>query len=113
MNLSLLATLAVLIGIGIAFALAVRAIGGNIGLVEDWKKAWRWYSTYAFVFLALLPDLFNGLLQGGYLSGTPVDEKFSWIAKVFIAGAFILRSIRQIKPPALPEWSSSGAPPEG
>lgn len=105
MNLTLLATFALLIGIAIAMALAVRAIGGNITLIDDWKKAWRWYSTYALLFISLLPDLFNGLAAGGYLDGTPIEREFSWALKLVTGGAFLLRIIKQLPKPKLPDWT--------
>lgn len=110
MNLTLLATLAILIGLGIAMALAVRAIGGNFTLVEDWKKAWRYYSTWGMAFVALLPDLWNGLLTAGYLNTDEIPQGFSWSIKIALIGTLIIRQVKQIKPPKLPEWGQRDEP---
>lgn len=79
--------------------LAVRVLGGNFMLVDDWRKAWKFYSTYALAMLALLPDIFNALVAGDYLSGTPVGDQFSAYLKLAAAGTFVLRMIKQVPKP--------------
>ncbi len=105
MNLTLI--LALLVILVLVAALAVRAIGGNITLVEDWTKAWKWYSTYALLFVGALPDVFNALLAGDYLSGTPVSEEFTWWVRAAAGATFVLRSLRQVKPPPAPTFDGS------
>ena len=101
---TIIAILAIVIGLGIAAAVAVRAIGGNVTLVDDWRKAWRYYSTWGWLFVAMLPDLWNGLIAGGYLSMDDVPREFSWAVKLALAGTFFLRQIQQVKAPALPDF---------
>ncbi|GGD45750.1 hypothetical protein [Pseudoxanthomonas indica] len=105
MNLLLL--VALIVAFVVAAALGVRAIGGNITLVEDWKKAWRWYSTYGLILLAAMPDIFNALLAGDYLAGTPVSEEFSWWIRIGAGATFLLRSLNQLKRPDLPKFDST------
>lgn len=102
MNLYLL--LALVVAAAIAGALMVRAIGGNFTLIEDWKKAFTFYSTYALGLVAFLPDIFNGLLSGGYLEGTPVGDQFSLWVKIGAALTFFLRMIKQVPKPQLPKF---------
>ncbi len=84
--------------------LAVRLLGGNIMLVDDWKKSYRWYSTWAIALLAFLPDLLNGLMATGLLDGTPIGEKYNLITKLVCSMAFVLRNLKQVKRPSLPDF---------
>ena len=100
MNIFIL--LLILIALVLVCAVAVRAIGGNFMLVDDWCKAYKFYSTYALGLVAFLPDIFNGLLAGDYLAGTPVSDQFSMWLKIGAGLTFVLRMIKQVKPPASP-----------
>ena len=100
--MSLFAILAIVIALGIAAALAVRAIGGNISLVDDWKKAWSYYSSWGMAFVAFLPDLWNAAISGGYLSDGDVPDTFSWAVKIGLLTTFLIKQIRQVKPPKSP-----------
>ena len=102
MNLILI--LAALVAVVIVGALAVRAIGGNITLVSDWQKAWKWYSTYALALIAFLPEIFNALLAGDYLGGAPVSEDFSFWLKAGAAVTFVLRTLKQVPKPEAPKF---------
>lgn len=102
--MNLLALLAIIIGLGIAAAFAVRAIGGNVTVVDDWRTAWRYYSTWGWAFVALLPDLWNGLLAGGYLDAGDVPQEFSWSIKLALIGTFLLKQVKQVKRPELPDF---------
>ena len=55
--MNLLLFLLLFVAVVIVSALAVRAIGGDLRLIADWKKAWTFYSTWAFVVLGALPDI--------------------------------------------------------
>ncbi len=105
--MNLLIIIALLVAIAVGLVVAVRAIGGNIALVEDWKKAWRWYSTYALILVAALPDIFNALLAGDYLAGSPVSDEFTWWIRIGAGATFLLRSISQVKRPDLPSFDES------
>lgn len=105
MNLYLILALA--IGAVVLGALLVRAIGGNFTLIEDWQKAWKFYSTYALALIAFLPEIFNGILSGGYLDGAPVGEDFSFWLKIGAAATFALRMVKQVPKPAAPDFGNS------
>lgn len=103
MNLmNLLGLLALVIGLAVAAAFAVRALGGNIALVDDWKLAFRYYSTWGWMFVALLPDLWNSLIAGGYLDQGDVPSEFSWSVKLALIATFVLKQIKQVERPAPP-----------
>ncbi|HEY3434248.1 MAG TPA: hypothetical protein VGK41_01210 [Solirubrobacterales bacterium] len=110
MQLNLWALIGLLIALWIAAAFAVRAIGGNIALVEDWRKAWKWYSAYGIVLLGLLPELFNALLAADVFSGTPIDQHFSLAAKTVAGITLALRMVNQLKKPALPTFGGQDKP---
>lgn len=100
--MNLLALLAIIIALGIITALGVRAIGGNIAVVDDWKKAWLYYSSWGMAFVAMLPDLWNAAISGGYLDQADVPGAFSWAIKAGLLLTFLIKQIRQVKPPAIP-----------
>lgn len=106
MNLILI--IAALVAVILLGALLVRAAGGNFTVVDDWKKAWKWYSTYALALVAFLPEIFNALLAGDYLGGAPVSEDFSFWLKAGAALTFILRSVKQVKAPDKPTFGDGG-----
>jgi len=103
--MNLLLIVALLIALALVASLAVRAIGGNIGLIDDWKQAWKFYSTYALLLLGAMPEIFNAVLAGGYLDGSPVSEEFSWWVKIGAAITFAFRLTKQVKRPPLPDFS--------
>lgn len=104
----ILAVFALLIGLVLAFAVAVRALGGNIALVDDWKLAFRYYSTWGWMFVAMLPDLWNSLIAGGYLDQGDVPSEFSWSVKLALIGTFLLKQIKQVDRPAPPVFGNKG-----
>lgn len=98
MNLGLI--IGAIILLWILCAVLIRAQGGNIMLVEHWKQFYKHYSTYALGLVAFLPEIFNEIVTGGYLHGTPVDEQFSWITKAMTLFAFVVLKIKQAPKPA-------------
>lgn len=105
MNL-LLAIATILIALCIVAAVAVRAIGGNITLVDDWKSAWRYYSTWGWLVVAMLPEVWNALITGGYLNADDVPDQFSFYTKIGLAAVFALKMIQQVKRPKLPDFGA-------
>ena len=101
--------LAAIVAAVLIAAVAIRAIGGNFTLVEDWKKAWKFYSTYALMLIAFLPDVFNALVAGGYFEADTVGDKFNWWVKIAAAGTFALRMIKQVPKPKSPFDPSDSA----
>ena len=101
--------IAVIVLAVIAFALLIRAIGGNFTLIQDWRKAWKFYSTYMLALVAFLPEIFNAIVSGGYLEGDPVSEKFSFWLKIGAGTTFALRMIKQVPKPKSPFDPSDSA----
>ena len=106
----LLALLGLVIAIILAGAIAVRAIGGNCFLIADWHKAWKFYSTWALAFIALLPDLWNSMMYAGFGYGDDIPAAFNWTLKIGVMFAFLLRNVQQTKKPDLPDFDGDGKP---
>lgn len=79
--------------------LAVHASGGDIRLIDDWKRAWKYYSTWALVVLGALPDIYNAIVASGLLDSTDVPDQFTWTARLVALAGLIMRLIRQYRPP--------------
>lgn len=95
-----LVILAVLVG-----ALMVRAIGGNITLLDDWKQAARWYSTWGLIGVGMLPDLWNTAVAHGYVSWDAVPGAFGNALKFSVLAVFVVSKIKQGgSAPPLPDF---------
>lgn len=97
MNVLLL--FAVIVGLCILAAVAVRAIGGNITLVEHWKLAWRFYSTYALLLVAELPGIWNAVVSSGGVNVDEVPGEFAWATRAMAAVTAVLIYIKQADRP--------------
>lgn len=103
MNLYLI--FAALVLLVIVSAVAVRAIGGNIKVIEHWKQAWKFYSTWLLLLIAEAPNIWNGAIAAGVIDVANVPGEFSWFTRAASLVTFLLLYIRQApKPPDLPEW---------
>lgn len=100
------ALLGVLILVWLLAALAVRAIGGNVLLLDDWRQAWRWYSTWALLGVGMLPDLWNAAVASGYVSFDEVPGPFGAALKLAVVAVFVVSKVKQAgKGPAVPDFS--------
>lgn len=107
----LLALLGLVIAIILAGSIAVRAIGGNCFLVDDWRKAWSFYSTWALAFIALLPELWNSIAISGITDAGDVPAAFSYTLKGGVFVALLLRQVKQVKTaPDRPDFDGDGKP---
>lgn len=106
MNLFLI--LASLVALGIAGALAVRAIGGNFRLVEDWKKAFKWYSTWAAGFIFLIPTMVNQAAAEGLFDFEGMGTWEGWLVRGSAAALFLTRIVSQHQKPELPDFGEPG-----
>lgn len=101
MNFFIVALAVIVFGVIIS-AMAIRAMGGNIALVDHWYKFFSHYSTWALGLVAFLPEIFNEIVTGGYLTGTEVSEEFSWINKAMVLFTFIVLKVKQAPKPSKP-----------
>lgn len=72
-------------------------------LIEDWKRAWKLYSVWAFALILAAPDLYDAAVRFGLFDAddTPGPLKFA-IRALALAG-FVVRLIQQKRPAPLPE----------
>ena len=104
MNLLLIAAAIVLLVI--VGAVLVRAIGGNITILDHWKQAWKFYSTWFLLLLAESPNIWNAAIAAGVFEVEAVPGEFAWMTRIASLGTFFVLYIRQQMPkrPDMPEW---------
>ena len=79
MNLLLIAAAVVLLVI--VGAVLVRAIGGNITILDHWKQAWKFYSTW-FLLLLESPNIWNAAIAAGVFEVEAVPGEFAWMTRI-------------------------------
>lgn len=82
----------------LAAFLAIRFIGGNFMMIEDWKKAWRFYSVWAFAIVGILPDAYNAIVAAGLLGGADTPDALTWGMRFAAIGGILLRLVKQAQP---------------
>lgn len=83
----------------------IRAIGGNITILDHWKQAWKFYSTWFLLLLAESPNIWNAAIAAGVFEVEAVPGEFAWMTRIASVGTFIVLYIKQLpKRPAPPEW---------
>lgn len=97
MNLIVLALLA-LAAVLTAGYWGVKLIGGNVALVDDWKRGYTYLSTWGIAVLGAWPDIYNAILASGFLSGDTAPEALTWGGRVLAILALVGRFISQKKP---------------
>ncbi len=102
-----LALMVALVVVAILCVLAVRAIGGNVRLVADWRRAWRYYTTWAFLLLGAMPDIYNTVVTSGLLDADGAPEELAWGMRGAALLGLLLRLVRQHRPVAV---ADEGAP---
>jgi hypothetical protein len=97
--------IAAVIAVVIVGAVLVRAIGGNITILDHWKQAWKFYSTWFLLLLAESPNIWNAAIAAGVFEVEAVPGEFAWMTRIASLGTFIVLYIKQLpKRPAPPEW---------
>lgn len=98
----ILIVLAALIAVVIALAIAIKALGGNLQLVDDWKKAWRYYSTWGLLLIAELPAIWTAAASEGLVSPADVPEGYAWATRIMAWATFIALKVKQVERPKNP-----------
>ncbi|UNK43446.1 hypothetical protein MNO14_05010 [Luteimonas sp. S4-F44] len=70
-------------------------------IVTDWRKVWRYYSTWVLALLALMPDLYATLVASGLLAGDGIPSVASWIIRCLAVAGIALRFVSQARPAKL------------
>lgn len=71
-------------------------------LVSDWREVWKYYSTWAFALLALVPDIYTALVAAGLVESGDMPGTASWIVRGVAIAGIVARFINQAKPDGLP-----------
>ena len=98
--------IAAVIAVVIVGAVLVRAIGGNITILDHWKQAWKFYSTWFLLLIAESPNIWNAAIAAGVFEVEAVPGEFAWMTRLASLGTFFVLYIRQRMPtrPDMPEW---------
>lgn len=67
-------------------------------IVTDWRKVWRYYSTWVLALLALMPDLYAALVASRLLTGDDIPSVASWIIRCLAIAGIALRFVNQARP---------------
>lgn len=101
MNFYLIA--AALVALGVLAAVGVRALGGNLAVLDHWKQAWRYYSTFGFLLIAELPNIWNAVMASGALTMDAVPGEFVWATRAMAIATAALLYVKQVERPKAPE----------
>ncbi len=93
----------------IAIYFAMKFIGGDLTVVGDWRKAWRFYSVWAFAVVGILPDAYNAIVASGMLGGADTPEYLTWSMRAAAIGGILLRLVKQVQPPIPDDTDGAGA----
>lgn len=69
-------------------------------LIDDWQRAWRLMSVWAFALVGIAPDLHAGVVAMGWLDDPAVPPAFVWTLRGLAVMGVAARLIRQRKPEA-------------
>jgi hypothetical protein len=98
---------------GVAFLLAafvaIEFIGGSIAVIEDWKRAWRFYSVWFFAAVGVMPDAYDMIVASGLLNSPETPEALVWGMRFVAIGGIFARVIRQVRPPIPDDTDAAGA----
>lgn len=71
-------------------------------IVSDWRKVWRYYSTWALAVLAVVPDIYAALVAAGLVTGDDMPDIAAWTVRGLAVVGIVSRFINQAKPDGLP-----------
>lgn len=71
-------------------------------LIDDWKRAWRYYTTWAWAVVLAFPDLYS--MVAGLMTITDLPNEAAWSIRGLAIVGFVARLVKQKRPPVdLPE----------
>lgn len=69
----------------------------KVELIDEWQKFYKLYSVWAYVIISVSPDIYNVLVEYGYLQSQNTPSAFSEIVKILCVAGIIVRLIKQKK----------------
>ena len=71
-------------------------------VVSDWKRVFKYYSTWALAVLALVPDIYAAVVAAGLFHGDDMPEVAVWLVRGVAVAGIVGRFINQARPEGLP-----------
>jgi hypothetical protein len=94
----IVAVLGLLLATIIVVGITTRALGGNLALVEDWKKSATWLSMAAWGVVFSIPSLWNEAVALGVLeTADAVSPEFAWVVRALSTIGALSRLVSQKK----------------
>lgn len=103
MNILILILAATILAV-IALAVGVKALGGNLSIVGDWRDTLRYYSTWGLSVLAASPMIWNEAVASGVISAAQVPGEFKWMTIALSVYVFFVTRVKQIDRPEKPKF---------
>lgn len=66
-------------------------------LIADAGKFWKFGTTWVFVLIGAMPDIYNGIASMGWVDEVP--DKFKWILRGMAASGIVIRVLKQRRLP--------------
>lgn len=66
-------------------------------LIDDWKSAWRYYTTWAWAVVLAFPDLYS--MVAGLMTVAELPNEAAWGIRGLAVVGFFARLVKQKKPP--------------
>lgn len=107
--MNMLAMLLICVATLVAIFFAMKFVGGDLTVVDDWRKAWRFYSVWALAVVGVLPDAYNAIVTAGLLGGSETPEALTWSMRAAAIGGILLRIVRQVQPPVPDDTDDAGS----
>lgn len=64
-------------------------------LVDEWRHAWKWLSTWVFVLIGISPDLYSGIVAMGWLDDPALPPAFVWALRILAGLGIFVRLLKQ------------------
>jgi hypothetical protein len=70
----------------------------KLRLIDDWRQAWRYYSTWAFAALLVMPDAYTAASAIGLFDGGAIPPVAEWSIRGLAGLGIVARVVRQVRP---------------
>lgn len=104
---ALLIAAAVVILVGIACAIGIKLLNGELSNVGHWKDVFKYYSTWLIGVIGASPQLWNEAIAAGIFSADSVPGEFSFVTWGLAAYLFFANRVKQINGPPKPVFGPS------
>lgn len=67
-------------------------------LIANWKEGWKFYTTWFFAFMLILPDIYTAAAALGLFDGIDPSERERLTFRILAVIGLALRFVKQAKP---------------